>query len=204
MNTKFRHAIAGALFVAGTSVLAAEPPAAPAPSPEQRAVMATYERMAEVRAEHRQLQYFVGQWLTRTSMQMDPAQPPETSAGTVGFKEIFGGRSYEMNFQGSYAGQPMTGRGFIGFDNLKGKFYSTWMDSGSTGIWVSYGDYDAASKSYTFRGDMANPVKPSEAIAIRAVWRVVDADHFVFEWYETEPGSTERKSMWIDYSRERK
>jgi hypothetical protein len=202
MKTSLRILVGCTLLVSSVMAAAAEPPAAaPEMTAEQKAMMEAFERMAEVRAEHKQLAGFVGRWSTKTTMFMDPSAPPETSVGKVEFTEIFGGRSYEMNYQGSFAGEPMTGRGFLGFDNLKKKFYSTWMDSMSTGIWIAYGTYDAASKAYTFRGEMDNPMKPGETIAIRQVWQIKDADHFVFEWYETEPGAAERKSMWIEYTR---
>ena len=40
-------------------------------------------------------------------------------------------------------GTPFTGHGMTGYDNVTGKYWSTWTDSMSTGIMVSEGSCDA-------------------------------------------------------------
>lgn len=205
MKMSLRIIVGCALLMSSVMASAAEPAAAaPEMTAEQKAMMEAFERMSEVRAEHKGLAYFVGNWSSKMTMVMDPKAPPQESTGKTEFAEIFGGRSYEMHYTGSFAGEAMTGRGFLGFDNIKGKFYTTWMDSMSTSFWLAFGDYDAKTKVYTFRGEMDDPMHSASKIAVRQLWRIVDNDHFVFEWYETEAGKPERKSMWIDYTREAK
>jgi len=71
---------------------AADKASAPQPTKEQQEMMAAYQRMAEVRQEHRQLDYFVGDWTSSTTMWMDSKTPPQKSAGKVHTQAIFGGR----------------------------------------------------------------------------------------------------------------
>ena len=174
--------------------------AAPAMSAEQKAMMDSYAKMAEVRAEHKQLGYFVGKWNAKTTMVMDPKAPPETGTGKAETKVVMGGRSYETSYQGTYNGQPFNGHGYMGYDNLKGKFYNSWMDDMSTGMWLAYGTYDAATKTYTFKGEMDDPMKPGKVVPIRQVMRIVDDKNWVFEWHEMRDGK-EVKAMWIEYTK---
>ena len=175
--------------------------APPAMSKEQKAMMDAMQRMGEVRAEQKQLDYFVGDWSATTTMWMDPKAPPEKTEGKTHTESLYGGRYIEMHYQGTFQGQPFTGEGFLGFDNLKGKFFNTWIDSMSTGFWLAWGSYDAASKTYTFHGEMDDPMKPATKFAVREVVHVVDPSHYAFEWYETHAGK-EAKTMQIEYAKQ--
>ena len=105
-----------------------------------------------------------------------------------------------MHYEGNYEGQTVNGEGFLGFDNLKGKFFNTWIDSMSTGFWLAWGTYDAASKTYTFHGEMDDPMKAGKKTPVRQVVHVVDPTHYTFEWNETHAGK-EAKMMQIDYTK---
>ena len=176
--------------------------AAPEPqmSKEQKATMEAYARMGEVRAEHKQLDVFTGEWNATTTMWMDPKAPPQKSEGKTRTESKFGGRYIEMHYEGKYQGESFNGEGLIGFDNLKGKFFNTWIDSMSTGFWLAWGTYDGATKTYTFHGSMDDPMAPSTQFNVREVIHVVDPKHYTFEWYETHKGK-EAKTMQIDYTK---
>lgn len=190
--------LAGALAVACSAQAADSKP--PAMSKEQQAMMQAMEKAGEVRPEHKQLDYFVGDWNATTSMFMDPKSPPQKTEGKAHSESLFGGRYLRMKFEGSYEGQTFNGEGFMGFDNTSNKFFNTWIDSMSTSFWLAYGTYDAASKSYTFRGDMADFSKPGAKMAVRQVVHIVDPTHYTFEWYEMH-GGKEAKTLQIDYSK---
>ena len=179
---------------------AKESKAAPEPqmSKDQKAMMEAYQRMGEVRAEHKQLETFVGDWKTTTSMWMDAKAAPEKTEGKTHIESKFGGRYIELHHESKYQGQPFNGEGLMGFDNLKGKFFNTWIDSMSTGMWLAWGTYDAATKTYTFHGSMEDPMAPSTQFKVREVVHVVDPSHYTFEWYETHKGK-EGKTLQIDY-----
>jgi Protein of unknown function (DUF1579) len=175
-------------------------PAQPAMSKEQKEMMDAMQRIGEVRPEHKQLNYFVGDWSATTTMWMDPKAPPQKIEGTSHTESLYGGRYVEMHYQGSYQGEAFSGQGSFGFDNLKGKFFNTWIDSMSTAFWLAWGSYDAASKTYTFQGEMDHPLKAGGKIPVRQVFHVVDPSHYTFEWYETR-GGKEAKTLQIEYSK---
>ncbi|HEX3895634.1 MAG TPA: DUF1579 domain-containing protein [Rudaea sp.] len=192
-------ALTGALTVACTAATAQDTQQ-PAMSKEQKAMMDAMQREGEVRPEHKQLDYFVGDWGVTTTMFMDPKAPPQKTEGKTHTESLFGGRYVKMKFDGSFEGQAFNGEGMLGFDNTSGKFFNTWIDSMSTGFWLAWGSYDSASKTYTFRGQMDDPMKPGAKFAVRETVRVVDPTHYSFDWYETH-GGKEGKTMQIDYTK---
>ena len=190
--------LAGALAIACSAT--AQDTKQPAMSKEQKAMMDYMQRVGEVRPEHKQLDFFVGDWSATTTMFMDPKAPPQKSEGKAHSESIFGGRYLKMKYEGTYAGQTFNGEGLMGFDNTSSKFFNTWIDSGSTNFWLAWGSYDSAAKSYTFRGEMDDPMKPGTKLAVREVMHIVDPTHYTFDWYETR-GGKEAKTMQIDYAK---
>jgi hypothetical protein len=175
---------------------------APAKKDDQQAMMEAMQRMDEVRPEHKQLDYFTGEWKATTTVWMDPKSPPQKSEGKTHADAKFGGRYIEMHHEGSFEGQPFSGEGLIGFDNMKGKFFSTWIDSMSTGIWLAWGSYDKASNTYTFHGSMEDAMAPGTQVKVREVIHPADDKHYSFEWYETHKDGKEAKTLQIDYAKD--
>jgi hypothetical protein len=90
------------------------------------------------------------------------------------------------------------GYGTEGYDNVKKKFVGTWMDSMGTGIMMAEGDYDSATKTFTYTGEIE--MMPGMKQKIREVVKLTDKDHMDFEWYE-DRGGKEMKTMEIAYTR---
>ncbi len=193
-------AAAGKDVAVDAAVQNAAAPGSPAATPEQQAMMDAWQKAGAVGAPHGQLADLVGEWNAKVTYWMDPAAPPQTSVGTESTTLKFGGRFVESKFTGTYAGAPFEGTSVMGYDNVRGKYTSTWHDSMSTGIFTSMGDYDPATRTYTLRGTLADPMKPAELTPIRQVIRIVDANNHVFEWHETHAGQ-EAKTMQIEYTR---
>lgn len=175
--------------------------APPAMSAEQQAMMEAWKKASTPGDPHRQLvSQFEGTWTTRQSMWMEPGKDPIVETGKSVNTAVFDGRQIRMDYSGQFMGQPFQGLGFSGYDNVKGKYVSSWMDNMSTGLFVSEGEYDPATKTYTYRSQMPDPMKPGTLVPVRDTVRIVDADHHVFEMYETRDGK-EAKTMQIEYTR---
>jgi len=176
-------------------------PADPKMSAETQTMMAAWQKASTPGAQHKQLaDQFVGTWDTKMTAWMEPSAPPVTSTGKSVNTAVLGGRQVRMDFNGEFMGQPFEGVGLSGYDNVQGKYTGTWTDNMSTAVMMSKGDYDAATKTYTFRADMPDMMKPGATIAIRETLRVIDADHHVMEMYEPKDGK-EVKTMALEYSR---
>jgi hypothetical protein len=112
---------------------------------------------------------------------------------------ILGNRVMLEEVTSQVMGQPFTGQGLHGFDNVTGKYWGTWNDSMSTGLMISEGTCDA-QLSCTYTGTHNDPVtkKPQSS---RMTTRWTDKNTEVFEMYGPGPDGKEAKMMEITYTR---
>jgi hypothetical protein len=188
---------AAAVFVA-TAAFAADAPKAP--SAEQQAMMEKMTKAATPGPQHEILKKMAGEWNATVTMQMDPSQPPEVEHSTATLTMVMDRYCQEVT-NGQMMGQPFSGMGLTGYDNVLGKFVSTWVDNMGTGIMTSTGTADASGKVITWVATMSDPVtgKPTKE---RMVTTIKDDDHHTLEMWGTPPGmKKEMKMMTIEYSR---
>lgn len=193
-------AIATAAFVATAQEPAAADPTA-GMSAEQKAMMDAWAKAATPGPQHAQLaQHFVGNWTSTTQFWMDPAAPPMTETARASAKALFGGRQIGMDYSGQMMGAPFEGMSLTGYDNVSGRYNAVWMDNMSTGTYVLSGDYDPASRTYTYTGAWPDPMQAGRMVQVRQTVQVVDPDHHVIEMFESHDG-VERRTMRIEMSR---
>ena len=206
-------AVSAAALIAAPAVAQTSEPAASAnpaaggpPSAED---MQKMMEMSKLNENHKLLTDSVGSWSYTVKMWMngDPSSKPDISKGTATRKAIMDGRFVVMDVTSKMDmpgpdGKPMSmtfkGHGLEGYDNVKKKFVGTWMDNMGTGIMMSEGDYDPATKTFTYNSEM-EPM-PGMKTAVREVLKITDKDHMTFEWYENRGGQSV-KTMQIDYTR---
>ena len=101
------------------------------------------------------------------------------------------GKMKEMDFKGM---------SLDGYDNAKQKFISAWVDNMGTGIMLSEGTYDPATKAFTFTGEYE--AMPGMKSKVREVIKMADKDRHSMEYYE-DRGQGEMKTMEINYTRKK-
>src|SRR3546814_445271 len=144
------------------------PQASATPDAEQQAMMAAWQKAATPGPQHAQLaEHFAGTWDTKQTMWMDPSAPPMVETGKSVDTAVLGGRQIRTQFSSRFMGQPFNGIGFMGYDNVRGKYVASWVDDMSTGLMTTEGDYDPATKTYTFVAEMADPMNDGAPIAIQ-------------------------------------
>jgi hypothetical protein len=189
MNTKlltatiFLTALASACSSTGNSSQAAAPV-------DQQAMMAKWMEFATPGEAHKALAPKVGRWNLKVKA-FNPGQPPEESMATSEIKWIMDGRFLQDTTSGTAMGQPFSGMGLAGYDNLKKQYFSTWMDNMGTGVMVSTGHYDPASKTFTFKGTMPD-VMAGKYMPSRSVEKWIDNDHSVVQMYQTDSNGKDR------------
>jgi hypothetical protein len=187
-----------ALFVSAAAHAADAPPQM---SAEQKAMMDKMTKAATPGAPHAMLAKMAGEWNCTVEYQMDPSQPAQKSQSSSTITSMMDGRYIQEVASGQMMGMPFSGMGLYGFDNVIGKYVSTWIDNMGTGIMTSVGTADASGKVINWSGTMNDPVtgKPSKE---RMVTTIKDDDHHTFEMYGTPPGGKkEMKMMTIEYTR---
>jgi hypothetical protein len=94
---------------------------------------------------------------------------------------------------------PFKGHGLTAYDASKKKYVGSWSDSMSSGLQVSEGSYDAATKSTT--SWMEGPDGTGATVKTKAVSASVDADHRTMTMFMTGPDGKDVQTMKITYTR---
>jgi hypothetical protein len=187
-----------ALAVAASTLFADDPKKGAADT--HQAEMEAMMKAAMPGAAHKALDAMVGKWDTTVKSWMEPGQPAMETKGTTESSWVLGGRFVEQKFSGTFMNQPFHGIGFIGYDNVKKAYVSSWIDSMSTAMMVSTGKADEGGKAYTFTSTMADPMTGNPTEITEKV-KVVDNDHHTFEMWIPGPDGKPVRIMEITYSR---
>jgi hypothetical protein len=101
-------------------------------------------------AEHERLAKDVGTWdATVKSWMGGPGSEPSVSQGVEVTKLLPGGLWTHSEFDGRFGDMEFHGMGQSGYDTNKKKYVGTWVDSITTEIMMTEGDYDATSNTVT-------------------------------------------------------
>ena len=186
---------------ADTSHSTAAAPAGETPQamPDSAAMAKAWEAYMTPGDMHKLMASMDGKWDAEMTFWMTPDAPPTTHKSTSEVKTILGGRYQETVYKGKMDGMDFEGHGTMGYDNAKKKFISTWIDNMGTGMMISEGTYDEASKSISMSGKSMDPSMGKE-LETRSVHKMVDDKHHVMEMFCTVDGK-EFKNMEIKLSK---
>jgi hypothetical protein len=166
---------------------------------EQKAQTEAWEKAGAPGAPHETLAKSAGDYEIKVKSWMAPGAPPMEDAGTASRKMELDGRVLVEHVNSTMMGQPFTGHGMMGFDNVTGKYWSTWNDSMSTALFVSQGTCDTKN-ACTFKGTMTDPVtKKQQTTRMTSRWTSPSVE--VFEMYGPDPKGKEFKMMEITYTK---
>lgn len=176
-------------------------PGMPEMTPEQLAEMEAWMKAAMPGPEHKNLEYMVGKWNVTGKFWDDkaPDQPPQDTKGTMSTEWFNEGRFTKYEYKGEMMGMPFTGWGYSGYDNIEKKYVSIWIDSMGTGIMKNTGSYDAATKTFTFTGEMKDPT--GKSIKTRETVKVNSKDEHVMTFYHTGADGKDFKMGELNYQR---
>jgi hypothetical protein len=148
---------------------------------------------------HTRLASTAGDWKLTTKMWMDPTTEPMVTEMTAHREMMMDGRYLREAVEGDFMGMPFVGQSIVGYDNVTGKYWSTWMDNMSTGVMVQTGTYDADTHTTTFVGESPDPMTGA-MVKNRTVMEHVSADKEIMTMYMTQ-GGEEIKTMEIVWTR---
>ena len=166
---------------------------------DPQAMMETYQKLATPGEPHKQFESLAGSWTTQTKEWMEPGKPPTEASGSADMKMLLGGRYLQQEFTSEMMGQPYTGMGITGYDNLHKKHVSIWLDTMGTAPFMMEGTGGADGKTISLKGQHAEP--GGGHMTHRAVWKIVDDNTQTFDMYGTHHGGKDTKVLEITYSR---
>ena len=164
---------------------------------EMNEEMAAWMALSEPSKEHAFLESLVGTWNAKSRFWMIPNAPPIESAGVSTNEMILGGRFLLSKFVGEMFG-PFEGVGIDGFDRLKQKYVSTWMDNKGTTIMSFQGEVQDNVRTL-----MMELLRPDGGKStMKWVTTIVGQNEHKAEGYEAVAGGDFRKTMEIVYTRQ--
>jgi len=166
---------------------------------DMQSAMEIYAKLAAPAEPHSRMARRVGSWATLTKEWTDPQKPPTESTGACEHIMVLGGRFLRQECTGDMMGQPFTGFGTLGYDNYGKKYVSTWMDTMGTGIFYMEGKAGKDANRITLTGRYNDPLQGP--MKLRAVTKLVDEDHEIFEMYGAGKNGRETKMLEIVYTR---
>ena len=177
--------------------------------PSEAEMMKQMMELAKTGENHKLLSGMVGTWTYAVKMWMNPSAPPTSSTGSAVIKPVMEGRYFVGDFtgkmqmpgaDGKMKDMQFKGMSIDGYDNVKKKFVSTWCDNMGTGIMMSEGTYDSASKTFAYNSEYE--AMPGMKSKVRMMLNIVDKDHHNFEFYE-DRGTGEAKTLEMNYTRKK-
>ena len=192
------------LLIAAAVVLLASPalthgaPEPPQMTPQEKADMEAYMKAGTPGAPHKNMAATAGNYSLKIKSWHDASGQAMEETGSA-TRKMLDDRVLVEDVNSSMMGAPFTGHGMRGYDNVTGKYWSTWTDSMSTGIMVSEGSCDV-QKVCTFIGSWNDPIKKGP-IKARMISRWTSPTTEVFEMYGPGQDGKEFKMMEITYTK---
>ena len=171
----------------------------PKMSPEEAAMMAAYQKAGTPGPQHAALAKMAGTYDLKIRSWEKPGTSPTEETGTSTRAMALDGRVMVEDMQSKMHGQPFTGHGMQGYDNVSGKYWGTWNDSMSTGLMVSEGTCDDQG-ACTFTGSWNDPITKGKTVA-RMTTKRLSPTQELFEMYAPGPDGKEMKMLEITYTR---
>ena len=189
--------------IVATAAVAGEPQTNSKDDPmaHASAEMAAWMKYASPGENHRHLDVFEGSWDISGKYRMAPNAPWIESKSTSKSEWVLDGRFLLTHVEGQgMMGGTFKGIGIMGYDNLKEKYVSVWMDNMGTMIMSAEGEGDESGKVFNLSGKFDDPAG-GEKRTYRAVTRVVNDDKIVDEMYASDQDGNEFKNMELIYTR---
>lgn len=170
-------------------------------TPEEAAMMEAWTKAATPNENHQRLAEFQGTWSVTSRWWSAPGAPPQESTGTSTYEMVMDGRYLKETVKSQWMDTPFEGIGLTGYDNLKNAYVSSWIDNMGTGIMMSEGKWDAATKTYTWTGEYMDAMtgKPKK---IRMTTRIESPTKHVGAFYDVGPDGKEYRSMELVYTKQ--
>ena len=107
-------------------------------------------------AGQEKLNPLVGTFDVRIKTWVSPDSDPVESVASMVSTWVLDGRFVQSMLAGNIAGEPFSGIGYAGFDNVAKNYQVAWMDTGSTGMTLYTGGFDESGKSATLKASVLN------------------------------------------------
>ena len=168
-------------------------------SGEEAAMMAAWQKAMTPADGHRRLEPMVGTFKTRMTFVMGAGAPADVTDGVSENRWVLGGRYLEQRYRGTSMGMPFEGLGYTGYDNVRGKYVGTWMDTFGTSFMLSNGVGKPTAKEMEFESLAGDP--SGKPMRFQCKLKVRDRNRHSFEMWTKDKKGKLFRTMCCEYVR---
>jgi hypothetical protein len=150
----------------------------------------------------KKLEFMVGTFDVKIRTWVDPSKPPFESTATSVATWVLGNRYVQQMLAGYVNGEPWSGIGYAGFDNVSKKYVATFMDSSSTGMEWYTGTMDADGKLAKLTATIYDDVTDKPTTVEMRLSIAANGDHMTELWHGDQRGKMS-KVMELQYTRKK-
>jgi len=165
-------------------------------------MMAAWMKANATNEHHAVLARQAGTWKTKSKFRPDPDAPWMESEAVSEMKMVMGGKFLIEHISGDMMPDvKWEGMGITGYDNMKQKYTSVWIDSMSTAIMTSLGTIDESKKVITFHGTADDPMTGKMDKPVKTILRMINDGKMVVEMYEKNDDGDWYRSLEVVYTK---
>ncbi len=194
---RFRIGFAAAVVVAAAASVSPAQEAR-APADETETMMTAWEAAMTPGTEHALLASREGVWQMTMTIFGPPGSPPEISSGTVERRMDLGGRILVDHLTAEMMGLTLHGIATTGYDNVLGRYWTTWTDNVSTSLSMLWGDL--TEDGGIWEGSYTEPMSGNRQ-PMRIDTRMEGPDRQIDTFLMPGPGGEMVTSMEVLYER---
>ncbi|HUG27409.1 MAG TPA: DUF1579 family protein [Gemmatimonadales bacterium] len=154
-------------------------------------------------AEHKALEYFLGEWDVQLAMVM-PGMPPQRSTGRARFEWLIPGRWVSQRVDGTLMGMPYQSFSMIGYDTFAKNHVVATVSSMDNALNLARGvTVDPEGKNRVLYGVLDEYMTGELAKPFKTITRIQNADRFVLEIWDLGIGVDGAKVLEFSHTRRR-
>jgi hypothetical protein len=161
----------------------------PAQDPMKEAPKGDAPQAAKPGPEHAILKLFEGDWSATIKCWEKPGAEPQTSKGSTQEKLVCNGFWLKSKVVGEYMGAPFQGFALTGYDPIKKKYLSLWIDTAGPYATTSEGTWDEKTRTLTTTGECTMP--DGKAMKFRSTQTIESSGKRVEKSYGIGPDGKE-------------
>ncbi len=173
-----------------------------AKAPNEAAIGKALDNAMTPGEAQKKLEFMVGTFDVKIRTWVDPSKPPFESTATSVTTWVLGNRYVQQALAGYVNGEPWSGIGYAGFDNVSKKYVATFMDSGSTGMEWYTGTMDADGKLAKLTATIYDEVSGKPTTVEMRLSIAANGDH-VTELWQGDPRGKMFEVMELQYTRKK-
>lgn len=149
---------------------------------------------------HENLSRMAGDWDMHLKMWMEPGTPPMEFTGETHNTMIMGGRFLQSQISTELGGEQLKSMGLEGYDNVKKKHISLFIDNSGTAMQVSEGECSEDGKVITSWPESLDPAS-GKITKMKTKLTIISDDRYLFEASEQGPDGEHIQKAEINHIR---